>query len=260
MPKHPTIHALEYWAINYRRRWRGTVISGILTPIVFMVGMGFGLGALVDTKISGSGQIGGVDYVVFIAPGLLVWAAMQTAVGESTWPVTTAAFWERTYAAMIAAPLRVRDVFLGHLLWICVRITMVSTAFLLAGLLLGAISSWSSLFALPAALLTGIACASVTMAFAVRQVSAVWYDAVFRVIVLPLFLFSGIFFPIEQMPALLRPLAYATPLWHGVELCRGLVIGHVEAGALTVHVLYLFSLTALGLFLAVRSYQRVLTK
>ncbi|MGC5010766.1 ABC transporter permease [Streptosporangium sp. DT93] len=259
MPKHPTIYALEYWAINYRRRWRGTVVSGILTPIVFMVGMGFGLGALVDTNDSATGGLG-VAYVVYLAPGLLVWAAMQTAIGESTWPVTTAAFWERTYAAMIAAPLRVRDVFMGHLLWIAFRILMVSTAFLLAGLALGAISSWRSVLAVPVALLTGVACSSVTMAFAVRQVSAVWYDALFRVIVLPLFLFSGIFFPVEQMPAVIRPLAYATPLWHGVELCRGLVLGTDGPASPVVHILYLSVLTALGIFLAARSYRRVLVK
>src|SRR6266480_6950791 len=106
MSEPSALRAFEYWAMNYRRNWRGTVVSGILSPIVFLAAMGLGLGALVDARLADTGRIGGGGYLAFVAPGLLAFAAMQTGVGESTWPVTGAAAWRRTYEAMLAAPLR----------------------------------------------------------------------------------------------------------------------------------------------------------
>lgn len=257
---HPAVHAFEYWALNYRRGWRGTVITGMLTPIIFLGAMGLGLGSLVDSRILDASRIGGVTYLVFVAPGLLAWAAMQTGVGESTGPVVSAVLWRRTYEAMLAAPLKTTDVFFGHLLWITLRVGMVSTAFLVAAIALGATQSWLALLAVPAATLTGLACAAPTMAFSVRQVSSVWFDVLFRLVVMPLFLFSGTFFPISQMPAFLRPIAYVTPLWHGVELCRGLTTGALRAGPALAHVGYLVALAVVGTMLAVRNFERTLSK
>mgnify|MGYP003428544549 CR=1 FL=1 len=123
--------SFAYWLTSYRRVWRGSLFSGFLSPIFFLVAMGFGLGALVD---AGDG-ITGVGYVAFIAPGILAAQAMQTAVIESTYPVLGAVKWQRQYHAMLAAPLGPHDIVLGHLAFILMRVVITSTTFLLVAAL-----------------------------------------------------------------------------------------------------------------------------
>jgi len=245
--------AFSFWLTNYRRVWRGTIISGFLGPLFFLVAMGFGLGSLVDADTGGLGAPG---YVEFIAPGILAAQAMQTAVGESTFPVMGALKWQRQYHAMLAAPLGIADIVLGHVAFVAMRVAITSVTFAVVAVALGAITSWWVLLAVPAAILTGLAFTTPVFAFAARQNDDSGFNVLFRFIVMPMFLFSGTFFPVEQLPGVLEVVARVTPLWHGVELCRSLVTGTATALGSLGHVAYLTAWAVGGLWLAFASFRK----
>src|SRR5207248_479463 len=146
----------------------------------------------------------------------------------------------KTYIAMLATPLGTRDVLAGHLAWMAVRLSLTCSAFLLAMGVFGTLHSGLAVLALPAAVLTGLAFAAPITAFSATLSNDAGFALLFRVGIMPLFLFSGVFFPVDRLPGLLRPVAYATPLWHGVDLCRGLTLGSgLTPGGAAVHVAYL---------------------
>jgi lipooligosaccharide transport system permease protein len=248
------LRSFEYWAYQYRRTWRGSVVSTVLFPVLFLASMGLGLGTLVDS--SGSRGVDGLPYLVFLAPGLLAATAMQTGVGESTYPVMASIKWVKTYHAMLATPLGVLDVLAGHLLYIAARILLSSVIFLAVMALFGAVRSPLALLTVPAAVLTGMAFSAPVVAFAATTQNDAGFAALFRFVVTPLFLFGGVFFPVEQLPPVLEQLAYGTPLWHGVALSRGLALGTSTAGGVLLHVGYLSAWIAAGGWLAARAYRR----
>jgi lipooligosaccharide transport system permease protein len=248
------VRALEFWLRVYRRTWRGTVFTGFLSPVLYLGAMGFGLGALVD-RGSASG-VDGVPYLQFVAPGLLAATAMQTAVGESTWSVEGAIKWQRQYHAMLATPLSVADVLYGHLAYAVLRVALASTVFLAVAAAVGAFPSWQVLLALPVAVLVGLAHAAPVFGFSAQQDGADGFNVLMRFVVVPLFLFSGTFFPIDQLPAVLHPLAWATPLWHGVSLCRDLALGRAAPGASVLHLAVMALWSLLGLVVARWSFTR----
>src|SRR5262249_26310434 len=213
-------------------------------------------GSLVN-RSAGAAQLGGVSYLAFIAPGMLAAAAMQVASGEATYPVMGAIKWEKTYHAMLATPLSIRDVLAGHLSWIAIRLTTGSTAFLVVMALFGALHSGLAVLALPAAVLTGLAFAAPIAAFAATQTNDASFALLWRLGVMPMFLFSGVFFPIDRLPAVLRPVAYATPLWHGGGLCRGLALGPgLRPARAGLHGGYLGLVAAAGYAAARVTYRR----
>src|SRR5436305_5735031 len=148
---HPTLRSLEYWIYQYQRTWRGGLVTGVLSPVLFLAAMGVGLGGLVNSGAASSG-LEGVSYLVYLAPGLLAANAMQVGVQESTYPVMGAIKWVRTYHAMLASPLRVIDVLIGHLLWIELRVLMVSVIFLAVSAAFGPTRSWTAILTVPAGL------------------------------------------------------------------------------------------------------------
>jgi lipooligosaccharide transport system permease protein len=246
--------AFEYWLMVYRRTWRGSVFTSFLSPLMFLAAMGVGLGHLIN---GGTGEIAGVRYAVYLAPGLLAATVMQTSMGEATWPVMGAIKWDKTYLGMLATPLTVRDVMLGHFLYITMRAAIVSIAFTIVTALFGLVhSAGGAILAIPAGILTGTAFAAPIAAFSATQVRETGFILLYRFGVIPMFLFSGTFFPVSQLPAALQPIAWITPLWHGVSLCRDLALGRGETLALLGHAAYLVALTAIGLRLALRAYQR----
>src|SRR5947208_5295355 len=127
---------------------------------------------------------------------------------------------------MLAAPLDVTDLLFGHLAWAAMRLGVSTAVFALALVVFGAAQSPLVVFAIPAAVLCGLSFTSLLAAYTATQDNDTGFSTVFRLVVMPLFLFSGTFFPISELPAALRPIAYVTPLWHGVELCRALSVGH----------------------------------
>lgn len=246
--------AFSFWLTNYRRVWRGTIISGFLGPLFFLLAMGFGLGALVDDGAGGG--VNGVAYVSFIAPGVLAAQAMQTAVGESTFPVLGAVKWQRQYHAMLAAPLGISDIVVGHLMFVTMRLAITSVTFALVAVAVGAITTPWVVLAVLAAVLTGLAFATPIFAFAARQDTDSGFNVIFRFVVMPMFLFSGTFFPIDQLPDVLEVIAWATPLWHGVDLCRSLVMQTATPLGSLGHVAYLLLWVGGGLWLALAAFRR----
>jgi lipooligosaccharide transport system permease protein len=248
------VRELMFWLTDYRRTWRGSVCSTVLSPVLYLGAMGLGLGSLVDARDPAT--LGGVSYLVFLAPGLLAASAMQTAFSSSTYPVLGSVKWLKTYQAAAATPLRPRDIFHGHLLFTLLRLAITSAIFMAVMAAFGAARSAWVIAALPVAVLTGLAFAAPIEAFSVLQTRDQPFSVLYRFVLIPLFLFSGTFFPISQLPAWVRPLAYVTPLWHGVALCRSLSLGTVTAGSALEHVGYLALLAAAGVAAGNRAYRR----
>jgi lipooligosaccharide transport system permease protein len=248
------VREFRYWLTNYRRTWRGSIYTSFLSPVLYLGAMGLGLGKLVDAH--GTARLGGVGYLAFLAPGLLAAAAMQSGIEESTYPVLGSVKWRRTYYAAAASPLRPADIFHGHLLFTIMRLAMNSAIFLVVMAAFGAITSPWVLAAVPVAVLTGLAFAAPIEAWAITVSKDTSFALVFRFGMIPLFLFSGTFFPVTQLPAWIRPLAYATPLWHGVALCRSLSLGTATLGGALVHVGYLAALAAVSIVVGNRTYRR----
>lgn len=251
------LRVVEHQAQVFRRFWRSTVVSYILTPVFFLVAMGVGLGGIIDKR---SGSVGGVAYLDFVAPGLMVAAAMQGAVAESMWPVMAGHKWVRVYHAMVATPLRPADVYLGVVGWTAARVAIGASAFLLVATLVGAVASPWAVLAVPAAALCGGAFAAIVTAFSATQDTDLKFPVIMRVGVMPLFLFSGTFFPVSQLPHWLRPLAAVSPLWHGVELCRGFTTGRVRMGPVVVHVAFLAGCIVVGWLWGTRAFERKLAQ
>jgi lipooligosaccharide transport system permease protein len=248
------VRAFQFWLVNYRRTWRGTIYSSVLNPVLYLGAMGLGLGTLVDKH--GTAGLGGVSYLAFLAPGLLAAQAMQTAMGESTYPVLASVKWLKTYQAAAATPLRPSDLYLGHQLFTTMRLAMNSVIFLIVMAAFGAVASPWVLAAVPVSMLTGLAFAAPIDAYAVTRDKDQGFAMLFRFGMIPLFLFSGTFFPISQLPAWLRPVAYVTPLWHGVALCRALSLGTASLLASAGHLAYLVAVLAAGMAAANWAYRR----
>ena len=249
----PSLRALRYWAYQYKRTWRGSITTSFLYPVLYLAAMGLGLGTLVDKH---SGAVDHVRYLVFLAPGLLASTAMQIGGNEATYPVMAAIKWMRTYYAMLASPLRVIDVLLGHLGWIAVRLVTVTVIYVGVMAAFGTVLSPWVVVAIPAAVLTGLAFAAPIAAYAATQDTDTAFSTIYRMVLIPLFLFSGTFFPVSQLPEWLRDIAYATPLYQGVSLCRDLTLGQLNAVTDPLHALYLAVLAAGGLWAAKRTYDR----
>ncbi|OFW53713.1 MAG: hypothetical protein A2146_02705 [Actinobacteria bacterium RBG_16_67_10] len=249
---------LEANARVYRRTFRGSVVSTFLNPVLFLLAMGVGLGKLVD---AGSGEASlTIPYLTFLAPGLLAATAMTTAAGDSAFPVMAGIKWRKTYDAVLATPLGVRDLVGGHLGWIAIRLVFVTLVYSGVMAAFGATTVVEGLVSVLPAVLTGLAFAALVTAYTSRIKDEQWLSNLFRFGITPLFLFSGTFFPITQLPGWIQPVAYATPLWHGVSLCRGLALG-VEFGVNPwISVGYLAALVVLGSVLSTRFLTKRLVK
>jgi lipooligosaccharide transport system permease protein len=255
-PWRMAFRAFQSWLMNYRRTWRGTIYSSVLMPVLYLSAMGLGLGTLVD-RHGGTASLGKLSYLVFLAPGLMAAAAMQTAVGESLYPVMGAVKWQKTYQAAAATPLKPGDIFHGHLIFTTMRLAMNMVIFLAIMSAFGAVKSAWALAAIPVAVLTGVAFAAPLDAFAVtRKKNDQAFNVIFRFGMIPLFLFSGTFFPVTQLPAWIRPVAYVTPLWHGVALCRALSLGTADLTGALGHIAYLAAVAIAGLMAGQRTYRR----
>jgi lipooligosaccharide transport system permease protein len=248
----PGLRKLEHSLLVYRRVWRGTFFGTILSPILYLSAMGVALGSLVPTMTA----FGGVPYIVFLAPGLLAAQAMQTGTVEGTWPLFAGFKWLKTFDAMISTPLTVRDIVLGHLYWLTVRTGIVTGIFLIVAVLFGAVRSPTAILAWPAAILTGVAFGICMSAWTATRKTENSFAIVFRFIITPLFLFSGTFFPIEQLPAAVQPIAWLTPLFHGVDLTRMLAIGHdLDPVKLGIHLAVVVAMIAIGTLVAFRTFR-----
>ncbi len=241
------VRVVEHNALVFSRLWRGSIMVSFFTPLFFLASMGLGLGSLVNR---GSGGVGGVPYINFLAPGLLAATTMQAAAFECMYPILGKILWDRIYDAMLATPLAVRDLLAGEVAWVTLRLLMVASIFwcVMAGF--GVARTPESLLVIPAAVLNGLAFATPLLAFTATQRSDNAFSTIFRFVITPLYLLGGAFFPISKLPVALQAVAWATPLAHGVELCRGLVLGNLVARNALLHVTVLLAYTIVGVAFA----------
>lgn len=246
---------VDYWAIVYRRTWKGSAVSSFVLPLFYVLAMGVLLG---DYVADDPAQLEGASsYLVFIAPGLLASSAMQTAFGETTYPVMSMVKWHKTYFGMTATPLSVPEVVLGHLGFVLFRVGLNCAVFTLVMAPFGVFATvWGAVLAFLVQFLVALAFAAPIYAFSAGLKDESAFAIVFRLGMIPLFLFSGAFFPIENLDPWMEALAKATPLWHGVDLTRMLSLDTVDVGTALLHVAYLVVLAAAGWLWAVHRLSR----
>ena len=239
----------------YRRTWI-VIVSGFFEPLFYLGSIGFGLGALVGTVNGPGGQP--ISYQLFVAPALLASAAMNGAIAEGTFNFFFKLRYNKTFDAILSTPLSAGDVAVGELVWALIRGGIYAVAFLLVMAVLGlAVSPWV-LLTVPAALLIGFAFGAVAMA--ATSFMRTWQDFdLVNLVILPMFLFSGTFYPIDAYPEALRIFVQLTPLYQGVDLLRSLAVGHLDA-LLLGHVVYLAIMGIAGLYLVSRRLDKLLLK
>jgi lipooligosaccharide transport system permease protein len=239
-------NGLVFW-----RGWRASFFLSVLSPVMFLSAMGLGLGSLVDEGRS----FGDVTYLQFFATGILASSAMQSGVFSATYPVLSKIMWQRNYEAMLASPLSVRDILFGEMGWGALTLTQLSVPFFVVMAFMGIFDSWTAVATIPVVILVGLSSAAPVFAFTATLQTDEAYTWIFRFVVTPLFLLSGTFFPIKELPLWGQVVAHATPLFHGVELVRQLTIYDLQPSALW-HLAYLLTLLAVGVWLALRNLEK----
>lgn len=229
-------------------------LATMAEPLLYLLSIGIGVGALVGELPGPGGEP--VPYEQFVAPGLLAAAAMNGSVFDTTWGFFVKLKYFHHYDALLATPLGPVDVIRGEAAWALLRGAIYATAFLVAMVVLGLVASWWAVLAVPVAVLIGFAFASVGLAASSFMRSFVDFDLV-NLVILPLFLFSAVFFPLERYPEALQWVVRATPLYQGVVLERSLVLGHV-GWHLVVPVAYLVAMGLIGQRIATRRLSRLL--
>ena len=239
-----------------KRIWKTNLTLGFLQPVLFLLGMGLGVGSLVDARTGAAETLGGVSYLAFLAPALLATTAMLVGSFEATYPVLAGFKWEGTYESMAATSLSSRQIVAGQLLWWATRVSLAVGGVTIVLLIVPDTRSWGLVPATLSAILCGLAFSTTIGAYAATREYDQSFNYVQRFVVTPLFLFGGAFYPIDALPDAMQPIAWVTPLWHGVELSRGFVnetIGFFEViGRVSVLATYV----AVGLLLCDRCFAR----
>lgn len=256
-----TLLVVEHFWLWYRRNWRATVVSSVLQPLLFLLAFGVGFGSLVDGTGGADAVTGGVSYLVWLAPALLAVSAVQSAAFESTYPVLSGFKWQRTYHAMSASPISPAQVALGQLAWVACKSAGSGAVYVAVIAVFGGVASPGIVLSLLCAVLTGAAVAALVTAFsATVETEGGAFPLIFRLLIIPMTLFSGTFFPIDRLPDAVRPLAWLSPLWHGTELARSAALDAWHPLAAAGHLAYLLALLAVGIGLATRLFERRLVR
>lgn len=252
----PVIRAWESHAAQYRAVWKSNLLGSFVQPLLYLLGMGLGVGALVDRREGAETLLDGLTYFQFLAPGLIATTAMVIATGEAMWPVVGGFKWMRTFHAQAATPLTPRQIAGGVALWHATKALIAVVGVTSVLVLFEDTRGWGLLLAVPFGVLTGLAFSAPMMAWSAGRETDNSFPTINRFVIMPLFLFGGAFYPVSQLPDWMEPIAKATPLWHGVELTRGAVHGRLELGSTVVHVAVLTALTVAGWVLAGRTFTR----
>jgi lipooligosaccharide transport system permease protein len=241
----------------YRHQWV-IIVSGAFEPIFYLLALGLGLGAIVETVPLADGR--SVSYAAFVAPALVASAAMNGAVFETIFNVFFKLNYAKTYDGVLATPMGITEIAIGELLWALMRSTLYAVAMFLIMWAMGLILSPLGVLMIPAALLVAAAFAAAGLAGTSYLRTVNDFDIPLGLIVMPMFLFSGTFFPIEGvLPDWLVTIITFTPLYHGISLIRGLSTGIVGPEQL-VSLVYLVAFFAICLWIAMRQMERKLIK
>lgn len=246
----PLVLVVEHQLHVFRRFWRGALVMTFISPLLFLGAIGWGLGGMVDHDVAG------LSYLSFVTPGLVAASAMQASAAQALWPVMAGIKWMGSFRAMVATPIAPAQVYGGVVIWNALRSCVGAGAFLGVAALLGGVRSPWAVLAVPAAALCAAAFAAPITAFSATQQTDLKFPVIMRFGIIPLFLFSGTFFPVEDLPAAVEPFARLSPLWHGVELCRAATTGSVDGWSAAGHVVVLAGCVAAGWAWGTRSFTR----
>jgi lipooligosaccharide transport system permease protein len=250
----------HYWTW-YRRNWRATAVSSVLQPLLFLLAFGVGFGSLIEGTGRAAEATDGADYLVWLAPALLAVSAVQSAAFESTYPVLSGFKWQRVYHAMVAGPISPAQVAAAHLSWVSLKLAGSGAIYIAVIAAFGGVRSPGIVVSLLAAVLTGAAVASLITAFSATLTNeGAAFATLFRFVVIPMTLFSGTFFPVDRLPGWVQPAVWVSPLWHGTELARAAALDRWDPLPAWGHLGYLLVLLAVGAWLAMRLFDRRLSR
>jgi lipooligosaccharide transport system permease protein len=240
-------------------KWAGIILfAAVINPTLYLVSIGIGVGSLIDAN----NGVNGVSYLTFLAPALLASAAIQGSSDEVIFPVMDGFKWNRTFFGMRSTPLTARQISLGIFLAAMARAIVSIVIYWIVLYFFGALESNTAWLAMPAALLAGASMAAVMLALAARiENENFFFTLVGRFIMIPMFLFSGTFYPLTQMPVFLQFFVWISPLWHATELGRYLTYDYPLSGLqVAIHMVVLTSMVVIGLFLSARVFAKRLEK
>ncbi len=248
-----SLRLIERNLLVYKHGWL-MILSGFFEPLFYLLSIGFGLGALIGTIPGPDGEP--IPYQLFVAPALLASSAMNGAITESTFNFFFKLNYNKTFTSILSTPLSPGDVAVGELAWALIRGGLYAIGFMVVMVVLGLVVSPWVVLAVPAALLLGFAFGAVGMA--ATSFMKTWQDFdLIQLVILPLFLFSATFYPIETYPETLRVIVQLTPLYQGVDLIRSLTVGAISP-ILLFHVAYLLVMGFAGLFVVSRRLDKLL--
>ncbi|HTE65895.1 MAG TPA: ABC transporter permease [Candidatus Binatia bacterium] len=240
----------------YRHSWI-VIVSGFFEPLFYLLGIGYGLGTIVGDVELADGRL--ITYAAFVAPALLAQSSMNGAIAETIFNVFFKLNFAHTYDGILATPLGIREIAIGELIWALIRGTLYCIAFLGVMVAMGLVLSPWAVLVIPTTILLGAAFSAAGLATSVYLRTVQDFDLPFGLVVMPMFLFSGTFFPIDAYPLPIQWFMELTPLYHGVVLLRGLSIGAIEP-RLLVDAAYLVIFCAICLTICMRQMERKLIK
>ncbi len=249
----PTIYriprlSMRWWPVWKRnvlvwRKLMGPALLGnVIEPLLYLLALGYGLGLFI-------GKMEGVDYLTFLASGFICASAMNSASFEGLYSVYTRVAVQRTWEGMLAAPLDIDDILIGELLWTATKSLISCTMILIVAWLLGAVPGEWAILALPLLFILGLCFGALALVVTAVSKSYDFFMYYFTLLVTPMFLFSGVFFPLEQLPEAVRWIAMILPLTHGVELVRPLMIGE-PLSDVWLHISVITAYIACGFYLS----------
>ncbi len=248
--------------IRVMMKWLWLIIGiAIANPVLYLISVGIGLGSLIDKNVGATG-VDGVKYLTFLAPALLAQAAIQGAMEETVFPTIEGFKWNKVFYAMNSTPLSGAQISIGVFLAAFFR-TIYTVLFYFGVMwLFGALDSPTAWLAIPTAIFAGTAFGALMQSLAAKlENENIFFVIVGRFIMMPLFLFSGVFFPLTSMPFFLQWIGWISPLWHATELGRHLTYGHaISSMMIWVHFFVLATMLISGLYLSTRIFTKRLAK
>jgi lipooligosaccharide transport system permease protein len=243
-------------------KWVWLIIAiAIANPVLYLVSIGLGVGAYIDKNTGGMG-VDGVSYITFLAPALLATAAIQGAIDESTYPTLEGFKWNKIFFSMNATPLSGNHIAMGVFFNSLIRTVFTAVLYWLVMLTFGVLESPRAWLAIFTAVMAGAAFGALMQALAgMLENEDIFFTVLQRFVIMPLFLFSGTFYPLTNMPIFLQWIGWISPLWHATELGRWLTYGHeISSLMLYTHFIFLNSLLVFGVIASRRIFTRRLGK
>lgn len=246
----------ERYVVLYRRWWKSVVMNSLVQPLGYLLGMGLGVGHLVDRQPSSTETLGGVSYLAFVGPALIASTVMMNAALDALWATMDNFKWSQSFRAMGATSLTSGAIVNGAITWELVRGVVSGGGVAVVLVFFDDTRSWGLVAAVAFGAVASLAFALPVAAWSASRDRPDTFPAIMRFIVMPMFLFGGAFFPVSQLPGWLQPVAYATPLWHATELCRDATLSRLTWSGALGHGAVLGAYAVVGWLLCIRLFAR----